>query len=1020
MKLIPKLLVNKFSKSNLSIISKLILVLSLILVLVCGILGTNLHFLKNVENAIVTIVEEDVKNISDNATLGRFLSKTFAEVNLLINTFTGQEVFLDDEEKYILKILDENQTLLKFADSRDLERLFNGYIEKIKRVMVHCRGIDITLGEIRGVHSEIKQTLTLLEKHLFDQKIVLMAEGGGRSIMERVERMLPVYHQLSSQIMYHVSRSTREYIAAKVVNENYEQEILNLLEEFDTAMVELAVSGSVFAGFSRELRRAISKNNKYVIKLHELLRAFQPILLVMNEARQELMSITAEIDKRITKKSDSMRNNISRKVSTFITISTCLFFLVISLFFVISFILVKMLKPVRELADTANRLAKGDIYFDMIEYASGDEIGKLSKAFKKLMSYVQEMSNAARSVGYGDLSVTVEPRSKDDVLANAILSMVASLKWADKQTMIQLNRLGALHDIDAMITSGQSLHETLQFILEQAITHLKVDFAAIHMVDKRTRKTEFFESAGSDIFQRSSQSPLLLADEYRKRIIAGCRGICISPFYVTDLTDGSPEEENNSASEKIFFTYHALPIVTREELKGVVEVLYRREKQTDPEWVNFLETLAGQTAIAIHHTELIKGLEEQVLFRTWELQLQKEKLEKEKKKLQVYLDVAGVMFVALNRSGEITLMNRLGCRLLNVTEKEVIGKNWFNSFFPEDIGKKAEKVFKRLMAGSMDPVEYFENSVVTKEGHEKIIAFNNVILKNDDGEIIGTLSSGEDITVKKRMEQEKEKLEVQLRQAHKMEAVGTLAGGIAHEFNNILGIILGYTELSIEDIPTWNPVHGFLLNIRDASIRGKNVVRQLLSFSRRDIQEKQVVDMLKVISASIGFLKASISSNIVFNEDLSKDCCAVVADPTQIDQLMINLCNNAAQAMEERGGVLNICLENASVVNQEVFLDQTLVPGDYVRLMVSDSGHGIPGNILERVFEPFYTTKSVNKGSGLGLSVVHGIVKEHKGFIHIRSRIGEGTQVYIYFPIAETDTVACTEGPGSVLTGDDV
>ena len=268
----------------------------------------------------------------------------------------------------------------------------------------------------------------------------------------------------------------------------------------------------------------------------------------------------------------------------------------------------------------------------------------------------------------------------------------------------------------------------------------------------------------------------------------------------------------------------------------------------------------------------------------------------------------------------------------------------------------------------------------------------------------------QDITDRKNLEKE-------LVQAHKMEAVGTLSGGVAHEFNNILGVILGNAELAIEDLSANNAVGHFFDEIKTACLRGKEIVSQLLSFSRRDEHPMHPIKLDKIVKNAVVFLRASLPSTIEFSESIQKNCHTIVGDPTQIHQIMINLCNNAAHAMESSGGKLSIKLKNVFLTRQLRSQDQCIEPGEYVRLTISDTGVGIPEETMEKIFNPFFTTKAVDKGSGMGLAVVHGIMKAHDGIIKIYSRVNEGTTCECYFPPGKEEAMAETGSAHTVKTG---
>lgn len=251
-----------------------------------------------------------------------------------------------------------------------------------------------------------------------------------------------------------------------------------------------------------------------------------------------------------------------------------------------------------------------------------------------------------------------------------------------------------------------------------------------------------------------------------------------------------------------------------------------------------------------------------------------------------------------------------------------------------------------------------------------------------------------DITERKRFEE-------QLRNASKMEALGTLVGGIAHEFNNILAIIMGNADISLSDCPESSPAHFHLEQIKTASIRARDVVKQLLSYIRKIDYKRKPLNLIPVVKDSIKFLRATIPSNIDIQLNITAFSDVVLADPTQINQVLINLCTNSFHALEATGGELVIDMRNIVKENGNTSIDPELSMGNYVKLTIRDTGEGIPPQIIDRIFDPFFTTKEVGKGSGMGLSVVHGIIKSYNGAISVESQLGEGTTVSLYFPVIE-------------------
>ncbi len=264
------------------------------------------------------------------------------------------------------------------------------------------------------------------------------------------------------------------------------------------------------------------------------------------------------------------------------------------------------------------------------------------------------------------------------------------------------------------------------------------------------------------------------------------------------------------------------------------------------------------------------------------------------------------------------------------------------------------------------------------------------------------VSVAKDITAVKGSQAEKARLEAQLRQAQKMEAIGTLAGGISHDFNNILAAIMGYTELVLLNQPEGTRVHHYLDEILNAGERAKNLVSQILAFSRQSESERKPIQLRPIVKESLKLLRASLPATIEIRQDIGTDEAIVLADPTQIHQIIMNLCTNAAQAMRENGGILEVSLHQVQADQDLCAAHPDLRPGPYVALTVGDTGCGMTPEVLDRIFEPYFTTKEKGEGTGLGLAVVHGMVTGYGGVISVKSEPALGSVFKIYLPAVET------------------
>ena len=378
----------------------------------------------------------------------------------------------------------------------------------------------------------------------------------------------------------------------------------------------------------------------------------------------------------------------------------------------------------------------------------------------------------------------------------------------------------------------------------------------------------------------------------------------------------------------------------------------------------------------------------------------------------------------VNRDFQTTYVSPSIEKILGFTPEERKRQTLEEMITPESLNKVQMMFLEELRrdeSGNADPgrtvtieVEYFrkDGSTVWMENSVKA-------MRDNSGAIDGLYGVSRDITERKIAEEEKARLQSQLQQVQKMESMGTLAGGIAHDFNNILGIIVGNTELAMDDVPEWNPARRNLEEIRTASIRARDVVKQILAFSRKTPQKMKPVRIIPIIKESLKFLRSSIPTTIEIHQNISSESDTVLADPTQINQVLINLCTNAVHAMGEKGGVLEISLEDIELDVGSSMDYYNLSSGKYVRLTVNDTGHGIEPKILKRIFDPYFTTKGVGEGSGMGLSVVHGIVKRYGGGISVSSEPGKGTIFYVLFPCIEDEPETKVEIAAEIPRGNE-
>lgn len=371
---------------------------------------------------------------------------------------------------------------------------------------------------------------------------------------------------------------------------------------------------------------------------------------------------------------------------------------------------------------------------------------------------------------------------------------------------------------------------------------------------------------------------------------------------------------------------------------------------------------------------------------------------------------AGVYVV---QNGRFVFLNDNSASFSNYKREELIGKNSYSIIHPDDIGKVKDNS-KRMLKGEV--TSPYEFRILTKDGQIRWIMETVKSIQYAGGRAV--LGNSMNITERKHAEEEKLKLEAQLIQAQKMESVGRLAGGVAHDFNNMLGVILGHTEMALDHMASSDPLHADLKEIQIAAKRSADLTRQLLAFARKQVVSPKVVDMNDTVAGMLKMLQRLIGEDIDLAWLPGFNLWPVKIDPSQIDQILANLCVNARDAI---AGVGKITIETGNIKFDAAYCADNAgyVPGEYILLAVSDDGCGMGKEILDKLYEPFFTTKKAGKGTGLGLATVFGIVKQNDGFINVYSEPDRGTTFKIYLPrhIGKSKYTQETEGQEPVMRG---
>lgn len=524
------------------------------------------------------------------------------------------------------------------------------------------------------------------------------------------------------------------------------------------------------------------------------------------------------------------------------------------------------------------------------------------------------------------------------------------------------------------ITSTEVTRE-INLALESIGTFMDVDRSYVNIFSHdMERVKEVYEWCNKEIDSRVKQIKNMFMQNYLWTVeqLKNGQYICVS-----SLSELPPEAEKEKASwgKAEVKSILGIPLYFSNKLVGYFMLnSVKKEKKWKEEDIRLLK-LVGE-----------------IFINALERKKSEEALTRSEANYRMLVENTRDIIYSYNPDGTVRFITPQVAKL-GYNPEEIVGRKMIDFVHPDDKERILDDFRRFIVTGKSFP------TVCRLIGKKSAIHIEEIseIIKDEKGDIAYITGVIRDITERIKAEEEKSKLEKQLRHSDKIKAIGTLAGGIAHDFNNILVAILGYIEVALYNIPDDSNLRPYMEQMKKACHRAIKLVKQLLTFSRETEGERNPIQLSTIIKESLKMLRPLIPATIDIKQNL-KNPGIIHGDPTHIYQIMMNLCKNAADAMKEKGGVINVSLKDIDTDSNTAESNQELAPGNYIRLTVSDTGHGIEQSIKERIFEPYFTTKKIGEGSGMGLSIVHGIVKSYGGEITVESETGKGTSFNIFFP----------------------
>jgi PAS domain S-box-containing protein len=557
----------------------------------------------------------------------------------------------------------------------------------------------------------------------------------------------------------------------------------------------------------------------------------------------------------------------------------------------------------------------------------------------------------------------------------------------------------AIAEIGRVISSSLNIEDVYERFAAEVRKIISFDRIAINLVNFNTGTISTQYVLGHSVEGRTENSEYPLAGTATAKVVASGCGFVIPNLLDEEVARLLPGLDRLRAAG--LKSSLLAPLTSKGQAFGALVMMSTEDHKYSDRDLAVAQNVAAQISGAIANAELLK-----------ERKRAEEALKEEEEKFRLAFQTSPDA-INLNRlsDGMCLDINEGFTRLTGLTREEAIGKTSIELKLWED-PKDRERLVRLLMTDGV--AENLEARFRRKDGRVGFGLMSARILEIHQEKLI--LSITRDITNRKLAEQQRGELEIRLRQAQKMEAIGGLAGGIAHDFNNILSAIIGYTELAMLN-PDAQSCTRELKEVLRAATRAKDLVKQILSFSRQSEEERMPVRVSIVVMEALKFLRATIPTTVDIQSRIDEKSGAVLANPGELHQIIMNLCTNAVHAIGPNTGLLTVAVDGVAM---DPGLKNDLIGleiGPYVRISVGDTGHGMEPAVIKRIFEPYFTTKDKGVGTGLGLAVVHGIVKKYGGVIKVESDPGKGSTFHVYLPEVADATPAMAEQPALVVGG---